>query len=282
MNYAHKTSLLYKSKKNMKSTILTIALFISVTFMAKAQQISIQPSILDYHLSPGISESQSITITNLSQKKMIFEASLADWQRDSTGSHEYYRADTLSRSCASWVSISKTLIEVAPGRSENLLVKLLAPADPSKVNEMKWAMLFLQSVSEQDSSSRNKNVSTKINEVVRVGIHIYQTPPQLTNMSAKAVSFKPVPGEKNTYEFAMANTGEVMLNCKAHLELTNVANGTETKVEKIEFPVFPGGTRKVKLNLPANISTGKYSALAILDLGEDMALEAMEKEIEVR
>ncbi len=245
-----KPFLLYKFQINMKSTILAVVSFIIVSFAAQAQQISIQPSILDYHLAPGTTESQSITITNLSPKKMIFEANLADWLRDSVGSHEYYKADTLSRSCAKWVSLSKNLIELEPGQSENLLVKLRAPMDPASSKEMKWAMLFLQSVSEQDSSSRNKKkVSTKINEVVRVGIHIYQTPPQLTNMSAKALSFTPVAGEKNTYEFAMANTGDVMLTCKAHLELTNIASGSETKLENIEFPVFPGANRKSKINV---------------------------------
>lgn len=267
----------------MKSLILSLATFVFISVAAQAQQMSIQPSILDYHLAPGTSESQTISITNLSNKKMIFEANLADWQRDSTGSHEYYKADTISRSCAAWVSLSKTLIELEPGKTENILVKLVAPTDPSKDKEMKWAMLFLQSVSEQDSASRNKkSVSTKINEIVRVGIHIYQTPPQLTNLSAKAISFTPVAGEKNVYELAMANTGDVQINCKAHLELTNVASGSETKFENIEFPVFPGGKRKVKLTIPPSIKSGKYSALAVLDLGEDIALEALEKEIVVK
>jgi hypothetical protein len=267
----------------MKSIILSFALFIAVLTGSHAQQISIQTSILDSHLAPGATESQSITITNLSKKKMIFEASLADWLRDSTGAHQYFKADTLSRSCANWVSVSKNLIELMPGQTENILVKLRAPLDPSQDKEMKWAMLFLQSVSEQDSSTRNKKkVSTKINEIVRVGIHIYQTPPQLTKMSAKALSFTPVAGEKNTYEFAMANTGDVMLTCKAHLELTNIVNGSETKLDNIEFPVFPGGNRKIKLTVPENLLSGKYSALAVLDLGEDMPLEALEKDIEVK
>jgi len=267
----------------MKSTILFLVSVIFLSSSLSAQQMTIQPSILDYHLAPGTSESQTITITNLSKKKMIFSTELNDWRRDSAGAHQYYQPDTLSRSCASWVSLSKELVELEPGKSENVLVRLRVPTDPAASKEMKWAMLFLQSVSEQDSSSgRKKGISTKINEVVRVGIHIYQTPPQLTKLAAKAVSFNPVPNEKNVYELAMTNTGDVMLNCKAHLELTNIANGSEAKFENIEFPVFPGGKRKVKMIIPASISAGKYSALAVLDLGEDIPLEALEREIEVK
>lgn len=60
----------------MKSTALAIAMLFILSGVANAQQMSIQPSILDYHLAPGTTESQTITITNLSNKKMIFEASL--------------------------------------------------------------------------------------------------------------------------------------------------------------------------------------------------------------
>ncbi len=246
-----------------------------------AQKINIQPSVLDFRVGPSGVQSQSVRISNLSDRKIKFIAYLADWLRDSTGGHQYFRADTLPRSCASWINISKSFLEVEPGKSEELIVRLNTPADQKKVDEMKWAMLFLQAAEEQDSSSRNKkNVQTEVKEIIRVGIHIYETPPQLSAAQARAVSLKPG-GEKNTYELLMKNTGNVMLQCKAYLELTNPADGKSYQTEKIEFPVFPDGTRKVKLTLPANIPKGKYSALAILDIGEDLPLEGIEKTIEV-
>jgi hypothetical protein len=179
--------------------------------------------------------------------------------------------------------LSKNFIEIEPGKTEELLVKLQAPLDVKSMKEMKWAMLFLQSSAEQDSASRDKKqVSTKIKELLRVGIHIYQTPPAVSRAEAKGTGFKEASDQKNAYDFYMANTGDIMLDCKVHLELTDANSGKEFKLERIEFPVFPDGKRKVRLSIPESIPKGKYSALAILDSGEDLSLEAIERAIEVK
>ena len=274
-------TLQYQSTRMKKPVLLVVTILLSITLFA--QRVSIQPSILDFHLGPKGVQAQPITITNLSDQKIAFQAYLADWLRDSTGSHQYFRPDTLKQSCASWVHLNKNFIEIEPGKTGELLVQLQAPADTSGFRQMKWAMLFLQSTDEQDAASRaNKQVQTQIKELLRIGIHIYQTPPFLNKYQAKALSLQPLPAEKNSYEMTMQNTGEVMLQCKAYMELTNVADGKEFKLDKIEFPVFPDGVRRVRFDMPATVPAGKYSALAILDIGEEMPLEAIEKTIEIK
>jgi hypothetical protein len=266
----------------MKYYMRTLLPVLFISLSVSAQKIGIQPSILEFHVVPGVTESQVIRISNMSDAKVSFQAYLADWLRDSTGAHHYYKPDTLSRSCASWITTDKNFIEVAAGKSADLLVRLQAPLNPDEFKQMKWAMLFLQSADEQDSADRkNKQFNTKIKELLRVGVHIYQTPPAVTQVSAKAVTLKPVEGEKNAYDFYMVNTGETMLQCKVHLALTNIETGKEFKSDMIEFPVFPDGKRTVRLAVPATVPKGKYSALAILDIGEDAALEAIERTIDV-
>jgi hypothetical protein len=263
-----------------KLLVLLVPLF--YFFTSTAQRISIQPSVLEFHAGTGGTESQPVRITNLSGKKLAFRAYLADWLRDSSGGHQYFRADTLKRSCASWVELSRNYLEVEPNQTEELVVRLHAPSDVQQLKQMKWAMLFLQNADEQDSSARNrKEVQTQVKEILRVGVHIYETPPMLVNKTAKAISLKAVANEKNNYELLMKNTGDVMLQCKAYLELTNAADGKSFKTEKVEFPVFPEGVRKVKLSLPADIPKGKYSALGIIDMGEDLPLEGIEKTVEI-
>lgn len=280
---AQNNNFYFGPKSNRMKSAAALLLFCFCFYLSFAQRISIQPSILDYHLGASGSQTQSVTVTNLSDKKLVFQAYLADWLRDSSGGHQYFRPDTLSRSCASWVSLNKNMIELAPNQSQEILVHMQTPSDAVKLNEMKWAMLFLQSVEEQDAASRaNKQMQTQVKEILRVGVHIYETPPTVTAYKAKAVSLAPLTAEKNTYEFVLKNTGGNMLQCKAYMELTNVADGKSYTTEKTEFPVFPDGVRKVKLLLPAELPKGKYSALAILDPGADLPLEAVEKAVEVK
>lgn len=265
----------------MKSIFVSFITVLFLTVSTMAQQIAVQPSIVEFHAAPGTMESQVIRISNFSPTKLSFEAYLADWLRDSTGAHQYFKPDTLIRSCASWVQLNKKFIEIDPGKTGELIVQLRAPVVPAAAGQMKWAMLFLQSAPEEDSAERaKKQLNTRIRELVRVGVHIYQTPPAATHMSGKAIALKPVADVKNAYDLYMENTGDMMLQCKAHLELTDINSGKEYKLDRIEFPVFPEGKRKVRLVIPATVPPGKYSMLAVLDLGEGAPLEAIERTIE--
>jgi P pilus assembly chaperone PapD len=260
-----------------------LSLFLTICSLSFSQKFAIQPGILHYQLEPGKAQSQVVRITNTSDEKITFQAYLGDWLRDSTGGHEYYRADTLSQSCASWVKLNKNFIEIAPRKTEELMIVLRGPAEPNLYNKMRWAMLFLQSVQEKDSArGKSKVVKTEIKEVMRVGIHIYQTPPSVIKAAAQAVSLKKVDSSYNKYAFSVANSGQVMLQCKASLTLTAIESGQEFKLDKVEFPMFPAGKRSVNFEVPSTIPKGKYSALAVLDIGEDETLQAIEKTIQIK
>jgi P pilus assembly chaperone PapD len=264
----------------MKRHLFSLLLIMFCLF-SQAQQFAIQPGTLSYNIERGKSQTQSVKISNASDKKISFQAYVGDWVRDSSGGHAYYRPDTLKRSCASWVTVSRNFVEVMPGQTEEILVTLTGPSNEALYEQMKWAMLFVQTVTEQESSKADKGLKATIKETVRVGVHIYQTPSNLIKASAQALNLRPAK-DKNTYEFAVANTGEVQLQCKATLTLTNTSTGEEIKLDRIEFPMFPEGKRVVRFAIPEKTPKGKYSALAILDIGEDKELQAIEKTIEIK
>ena len=129
--------------------------------------------------------------------------------------------------------------------------------------------------------SNDKNAQATVKNLIRVGVHIYQTPPNAMEKSIKVLDLKPNPEIANAYDLVCKNTGEVMIECKAHLELA-AANGEQTKLDFIEFPMFPEQVRLVTFELPKNLPVGKYNTLGILDAGEDLSLEAIESTVEVK
>jgi len=251
--------------------------------VAMAQRVSINPTILSFNVKAGEISTQTISIINLSDQKQTFELSLGDWLRDSIGSHKYFPTGTLETSCSNWINLDNTIVEVEAKQTKDVRVTMNSPSDPAQFKQMKWAMLYVQNAAEQSGNTTAAGKTTaKLVEVFRFGIHIYQTPPQLTDHAAKAISLIPDPVEKSTYDFSMINTGSTQLTCKARLELTNIENGKEIKLEDTEFPVFPGAKRTVQLVLPPNIPKGKYSMLALLDYDTSMPLEAVELSIEIK
>jgi hypothetical protein len=208
--------------------------------------------------------------------------SIGDWLRDSVGSHKYFPAGTLSSSCANWVKLDNAIVEVEAKQTKDVRVTMNAPTDPEQFKQMRWAMLYVQNAAEQaGNTTAASRVTAKVVEVYRFGVHIYQTPPQLTSHEARALSLAP-DTLKNTYNFTMINTGSTQLTCKARLELTNIETGKEIKLEETEFPVFPGAKRTVQLVLPADVPKGKYSMLALLDYDSSMPLEGVELNIEIK
>jgi P pilus assembly chaperone PapD len=259
---------------------LAVLLLCTIAFKVSAQNLGVYPTALAFSLSKGNSESQVVNITNGSDKKMQFRLYLNDWIRDTLGGHEYYDPNTISRSCSRWVTLNKNFIELEPGKSTQVTIKLTIP-DSAIADEMKWSMLFVETV-EENTAQASKNATAAVQNLLRIGIHIYQTPPSLTDKQIKAFDLKPMAGAEKKYQLLCQNTGNVMIQCKSYLELASVVDGQKIKLEPIDFPMFPQQKRYVTFELPANIQKGKYSALAVLDGGEDISLEAVEGTIEVK
>jgi hypothetical protein len=262
-----------------KFFVLIVALA-GLFFNSSAQNLGIQPTTLNFTLGKGQAETQVINISNSSPKKVQYRVYLNDWLRDSMGGHMYFRADTLPRSCARWISVNKNFIELQPGQSAQLTVKMQVPDSAEAVNGMRWAMLFIETVEEQ-LASKSKQAQATVHNLLRLGVHIYQTPPTITDKQVKILDLKPARDMANTYQLVCQNTGGVMLECKSYLEVT-ATDGKKFKLTPVEFPLFPDQRRNVTFELPKNLPKAKYSVLAVVDGGEDMSLEALESQVEVK
>ncbi|MGR3810640.1 hypothetical protein [Jiulongibacter sp. NS-SX5] len=248
-----------------------------------AQILSVNPVKLSFDLgSPNSTQTQVINITNNSDTNQALEVLTGDWIRNEDGGHSYYSPGTKPYSCANWISTNTNFLNIPPGETERIIVTLQAPENSEDLEKMKWGMLYLQgSKIRENVQDLNTNLQTKVNEVMRFGIHVYQTPPHLTQLSASVEGLEVNPKNAGVYNLQVFNTGSVMTQVKTFLELTNVETGQEYKGEEKECPIFPAGKRVVPLPLPKDLPKGQYSMLAILDYGDPNSLEAIEKIITI-
>ncbi len=259
-------------------------LFLLTFEQLSAQQVNINPSIVEFHLQNiGSAETKVIRITNNSSKTQSFEVSLGDWNRKIDGSHDYFKPSTKPFSCASWITFDKNFIEIPAGAFGEITLTLQATNKPEDLDVMKWAMLFIQGANLKKSVENGPNeAKASVQEIIRMGIHVYQTPPSLTESLAKAISLTSTKEKPKVYDFEIENIGKTMINGRTHLEITNLSTSQETITETLEFPVFPGGKRIFPLELPSSLKPGKYSILAVLDYSDNAPLEAVEKMIEIK
>jgi len=267
------------NKKLLFSAVLVIiACFFNRVI---AQNLGVHPTTLEFTLTNSQSETQVINLSNGSTKKVQFKLYMNDWNRDSLGGHIYYEPNTQASSCSPWITLSRNFVELEPGASTTVNVKMQVPDAADATSKMKWSMLFIETVQEQNAQA-NKGSAATVNNLLRVGVHIYQTPPSLTKKQMKVISLSPIPNATNLYQVYCQNVGDIMLECKAYIELTSLADGKKIKLDAVEFPTFPAQKRYVIFQLPLNLPKGKYSALAVIDAGEDLSLEAVETNIEIK
>ena len=252
------------------------------TDLTPDKSISVQPMRNDFNLKAGQSKEIKIIINNRLQRRMQFNVYLGDWSRDTLGKHVYSQPGTEPHSCARWITIDKKFIEVDTGQKGIINLKLQVPDSADAVKEMKWAMLFIEAVEEAKAPElKEKEMRSEILPKTRFGVHIYQTPPNVTEKEIKLYSFKPIADKPNSFRIIAENTGKVQITCKAHIELSSLADNKKITVPNDEIPLFPEQRRYFDFALPANTPKGKYTLVGVIDAGNDMDIEAAQLVINV-
>jgi P pilus assembly chaperone PapD len=264
----------------MAPRLLALLSFLTISFQAFAQGIGVVPSTLSFTLNRNRSQTQVVTLSNDSKSRIQFRLYLADWLRDSVGGHEYLAPGTLSRSCSRWISVDPAFVELEPGKTAKVQVRMQLPDSAAAAEEMKWSMLFVETVDEQKSFGVSK-METMVKNLLRVGVHIYQTPPGINQKATSITGFAADPAQPRTYLLSCRNTGKTMLGCKSYLELTSLQDQKKTRIDARELPMFPDQMRVISFRIPDSLPKGKYSMLGVIDAGDDVPLEVAEKTIDI-
>lgn len=272
-------------QKKVKKSIL-IAIIGCIVLPALGQQkkeqsgIEVRPVTLEFSVAPGTSATQKVYVTNALTTKTQFTAYLNDWRRDTIGSHVFSSPGQDPRTCASSVTIDKTFFELEPGQRQEITVTLQEPIDSQQTPQMKWCMFFIETVKEKQLGTTT-GFKTTIANRYRVGVHIYQTPPGVTEKEVRLLSLLEMEDTIKRYRLICQNTGGAQLQCSSYIELFSLQDGSKIKLPSQEFPLFPEQIRYIDFVLPEKLAKGKYTLTGIIDAGEEVALEAGQLTIEV-
>ncbi len=272
----------------MKKASIIVTFFVllkcsSIYAQMTTEGLLVNPSALEFRLLNGQAGVSNLSIINNLKEKKQIKLFVADWLRDTTGRHVYLKPGTISHSCSNWISLDKDFVELEPGQAINIEVKLKVPDSADNVKIMRWGMVFVETIAEKTTQVNPGRVTTTITTNMRIGVHVYQTPPNLDNAEIKMLSFDPKPNAGDSiYRIVCQNTGAVQLQCKSYLELSSMEDGKKIRLNNDDFPMFPEQKRYIDYKIPGNVPKGKYNVLAVVDAGEDLPLEAAQAVIEVK
>ncbi|WP_080903881.1 molecular chaperone [Parabacteroides sp. Marseille-P3160] len=238
--------------------------------------ISVSPPRVYYQLNPGEAGSQKILISNISKSNALnLSLTFGDWKYDDWGNNLMLPSDSLSNSCASWLSVSGgTYITLDPGENKEIELTMNVPLQPKEKENTQTAMFYVTQMNPVDGVDA-KGAAIKIN--VRSGIKIYRkgSAPEIKKLEIEKLSFDK---EKNSLALVFNNKGNIWINGNVKTSLFNQTIGKETNLKSIEFYTLPDDHRTMYIPLNQKLDKGQYIATVMLDYGDDNNIEAAELE----
>jgi hypothetical protein len=269
-------------KKECHLIFFALTVFFVAAFSVSAQDFEVSPVVLDFQTEPGNSETRKVLLLNHSNKRQAFEFKLFDYVVDTAGKKINKPAGTTKRSCAEWISINPSFVEMNP--NERIEVEVLMSV-PKNEYSTRWGAIAVQATQEKKGFEVDKVLATGIVITPRIIIAVSQSPKSNSNYRAVIDNFREVTAVKDslrTFKAEVANLGDKVVKGKVFLTLADITTAEEQNFEPTMISVLPDNKTTVTLKLPAGIKKGKYALAAILDYGHNTPLEGVQTMIDIQ
>lgn len=258
----------------MKNIFQLFCLFFFVFILnAKAQTgISVSPPRLYFESGAGISNTEKITVTNVSAKNSLdLAVSLGDWEYDLKGENQMHPANSLPTSCAGWITIKKedTYFSLAPGERRDIEMTITSPTLPKENLSAHTALLYVSQMNPVDDID-NKGANIKVS--IRSGIKIFHKKPEAKKKKIEITDLK-FDAAKKTLTLNFENQAEIWVDGKVTTDILNTSNGKKITLDPVIFYTMPGNKREMEISLPNLLEKGKYTASVLMDYGDAENLE---------
>jgi len=265
----------------MVRIIISICL-LHLVYLVNSQDFEVAPVVINFTADPGEIQTRQINLINHSPKPQKYTLKVSDYEIDSEGNKIAVPIGTNKRSCANWITINPSFVELNPNESVTIETLMTVPKDGFNA---RWCIIYVEVSKEQTTADVDKNVATGVVLIPRIVILVNQSPKSNSSYKATISDLKEVsiPGDKQrSFEAQVTNTGDNVIEANVTLALANIQTGEEEKFNPVKVTVYPDGSRIVKLMLPSNLKKGKYALAAILDYGHRQALEGTQIMMEVK
>ncbi len=247
--------------------------FVLIVGTSFAQDFEVAPVVLNFNANPGEIQQATVTIRNHANIKQAFTFNMGDFEVDQEGKKTRLPGGTSKRSCADWITVSPSLLELNPNEEREVTVIMTVPKNGTS---SRWGLIYVQTSEEQSDNPVDKQLATGIKVVPRIAILVNQSPTINTNYKggiSGLVETTTAEDSLRTFNVIVENTGDKIIEANVHLALANLQTAQEKKFDSIMQRVYPGERRVFTLELPKTEGSGEHALAAILDYGHGTSLE---------
>ena len=239
-------------------------------------QVGIAVTSFTQQVAAGETAELSFPVENLSEDETAtLRLYLGNWRQTSTGDTVYLPPEeTFPGSCAEWIELDRTQIELPPRESTEATFTLSVPLE---AEGSYWAVLFveIQPGPLPEAPETETGVAVGIREVWRQAVQIYQTVPGTEEPDATISSLKAKIDRSSglvNIDLEFENTGNTILrDVVGSIDLIDQNGETVDTVTIPKFMILPGSGRSFELTSNKKLAPGVYIARAGVDYGDALA-----------
>lgn len=264
----------------LRTPITFLVLFIGTLLCA--QDFEVSPVLMSFNSDPGEIQKKQITLTNHSSKPQKYTLKVSDYLLDKDGNKKVVQSGTNKRSCADWITINPSFIELTPNQTTTLEALMAVPKDGFSA---RWCMIHVEVSNEQTPFEADKSLATGVLVVPRIVIMVKQSPRSNNNYKATINNLKEITKKtdlERNFEVLVTNIGDNIVEGTITLALANMQTTKEEKFNPVKVTVYPDASRIVKLQLPKTLPKGKYALAAILDYGHRQPLGGTQLMLDIK
>jgi len=265
----------------MRKFVLIIFMSLLVRMMF-AQDFEVSPVLMNFNAEPGEIQKKQLTLINHSAQPQKYNLKISDFILDADGNRKIVPLGSSKRSCADWINISPSFIELNPNQTAQLDVMMTVPKDGFS---SRWCMVHVEVAKEQSAFEADKTLATGVLLVPRIVVMVKQSPRSNTNYKATINGLKEITKKSDKlqqFEVMVSNVGDKVIDANVYLQLANLQTGKEEKFSIVKTTVYPDASRKVTLQMPRIAVKGKYVLGAIIDYGHRQPLGGTQLMLEIK
>lgn len=243
-------------------TLFISILLLTPTFAFSAEvSISVSPIRVEHLVKQGEKGTDMITVTNDGTASTRLKVSIDDWALTKDGNPTFMKVERNPYSCAEWIRINPVDFRISPGQTKEVRYTVSVPEGIDDGGYR--AAIIFETVPDITPGEKIKRVFLR-GRIVTILYEVVGKPIPKGHANSLKTKLK-----KDGIDFILSlqNTGKVHYRTKGTITVKDEKGERVFEIEIPDVPVLPESERDVRVNYEKPIPKGKYSAMAVVDIG---------------
>ena len=251
-------------RRTPRAILLTSSILILIPILAFSAEVSISvsPIRVEHLVKQGEKGTDMISVTNDGTAPTRLKVSLEDWTLTKDGNPMFMKVGNNPYSCAEWIRVNPVDFRIGPGQTRDVRYTVSVP---QRVEDGGYrAAIIFETVPDVTPGEKIKRVFLK----GRIAAILYEVVGKpIPQGHAKGLKTE-LKKEGINFILSLQNTGKVHYRTKGSITVKDERGENAFEMEIPDVPVLPESERDIRVNYEKLIPPGKYSAIAVVDIGK--------------